>query len=112
MRKARHPSIERQSFQTDAAVVVGDEPVEQAGTVRSLQRFDHGRTVEGSDQAAAQNVDQGRASIGLGYAVVMLYGHVGFTDDLVGGEDFGSGILNQPGQLSDAVLEVGGGFAG
>ena len=42
----------------------------------------------------------------------MLDGHVGFSDDLVGGEDFGSGILNQSGELSDAVLEFGGGFAG
>ena len=100
MWQARHPAIERQSFQTVVAIVVGDEPVEQSGAVRRVKCLDHARPTERSDQAAAENVDQARASIGLGYAVVMLDGHVGFTDDLVGGENFGSGILNEPVSLA------------
>ncbi len=59
LREARHPSIERQSFQTDAAIVVGDEPVEQSGAVRRVKCLDHARPTERSDQAAAENVDQG-----------------------------------------------------
>ena len=67
MRKAGHPAIQRQGFQTGASIVVGDESVEQAGVARRGKSLNSGPPIQGSHETAAESVQQPGAGMGFGY---------------------------------------------
>ena len=95
--QAGHLLVQGQDFQAGPVVVVGDEAIEEARAGGSLQGCPRRTPVERRDESTSQHVQQAGAGVGLGYAVMVLYGYVCLTDDLVRGEDFRAAISNQLG---------------